>query len=187
MKFYWCQILKEIVIFDLISFWSELLLSKVHSESERRSVMEPKSSRGSKVAGGRGGYNRLEKSVVVVWEVRLHESSFIGIKWLRTVVKNEKLRSNGLVWTLDLLFVRTYKPTYHREKNGSIFSSFVACYRHVFFKFRFQQHCNANFHVKCFRPLKEAICVYVCVCLDELWWWLVLQLHFYIFNVALVV
>ena len=69
MKFYWCQILKEIVIFDLISFWSELLLSKVHSESEQRSVMEPKSSRGSKVAGGRGGYNRLEKSVVVVvWD-----------------------------------------------------------------------------------------------------------------------
>ena len=26
-----------------------------------------------------------------------------------------------------------------------------------------QQHCNANFHVKCFRPLKEAaICVCVC-------------------------
>ena len=64
--------------------------------------------------------------------------------------------------------MHTYKPTYHREKNGGIFSSFVACYRHVFFKFRFQQHCNANFHVKCFRPLKEAICVYVCVCLDKI-------------------
>ena len=57
---------------------------------------------------------------------------------------------------------------YCREKNGgiyNIYSSFAACTWYVFslnFDFR---SSSANFHVKCFRLLKKAICV--CACMKE--------------------